>query len=100
MVKSAVLIIGYETPFLSSMYGKKILTMIVFTVIGIPIVYLLLKILKRVSFIHNKLKRIWGSFFFNSPLRTFTELYVEISFGFFMNVLNVSCKMTVFRSDF
>ena len=38
------------------------------------------------------MKATWDSFFWNAPLRTFTELFIEISLGFFLNTLNVSAQ--------
>ena len=32
---------------------------------------------------------MWADFFYNAPLRTFIELYIEISLGFFMHTLNI-----------
>ena len=36
------------------------------------------------------MSELWQSFWWNAPIRTFTELYIEICLAFFLNVLNVS----------
>ena len=81
---------GYEKPYLTDLYGKQAFTFSVIIAIWIPCIYLLLKISRGIPKLNSKLARIWNELFWNTPLRTFTELFIEISLGFFLHSLNVS----------
>jgi hypothetical protein len=83
-------IVGYESPFLTIHFGKQMMLLLLVTLVSIPWILIGMKIFKNVPFLLSKLKEIWSSFFFNAPLRTLTELYIEFSLGFFLNSLNVS----------
>lgn len=82
--------VGYDTPYLTDIYGRQIGSLIFFVVIGIPTLYVSIRLLKKVKWINNKLTEIWAGIFWNTPLRTFTELYIEMSLILFLNTLNVS----------
>ena len=56
----------------------------------LPFIYTGMKLFKKTKSISKKLENLWSEFWWNTPLRTFTELYIEISFAFFLNSLNVS----------
>ena len=74
------------------LFGKQMSILLLGTILSIPIILFGLKYLKKVPFIHRKMKEAWDSFFWNAPIRTFTELFIEISLGFFLNTLNVSVQ--------
>ena len=80
---------GYDTPYLNDLHGKQILMFSVIIFIFIPLIYVLRKLCKNVKYCRNKLKTTWSDFFWNAPVRTFTELYIEISLGFFLHTLNI-----------
>ena len=82
--------LGYNSPFLTDSYGRQIVTWTSVIVFGLPAIYILMKILKSWTWVNTKIQGIWSSFFFNNPMRAFTEVFIEIAFCFFLNTLNVS----------
>ena len=82
--------IGYDTPFLALLFSRQMSIILISTLISIPFILVGIKFLKKIPCIYKKLMEIWTGFFFNTPLRTFTELFIEISLGLFLNTLNVS----------
>ena len=70
--------IGYDTPYLSDKYGKQIGMLVLFVVLGIPALYVGTRLLKKVKWVNKKLNETWSGLFWNTPLRTFTELYIEV----------------------
>ena len=91
-IYSMLIILGYDSPFLTMLFGKQMSIILFTTLISVPVILFSLKYLKKVPFIYNKMKATWDSFFWNAPIRTFTELFIEISLGFFLNTLNVSVQ--------
>jgi len=84
-------LIGYDSPFLAILFCKQVTIILWSFLISLPIIYFGIKIFKtKAPWIVNKLNEVWKSFWWNAPLRTFTELYIEISLAFFLNSLNVS----------
>ena len=81
---------GYEKPYLTDLFGKQAFTISTTVVIGVPLLYLLVKSCTAMPKLNSKLVRIWIDLFWNTPIRMFTELFIEISLGFFLNSLNVS----------
>lgn len=82
-------LLGYDTPFIALLFSDQITLIFLAFVCTMPFIYLGMKVCKKSFKITRKLKDLWLEFWWNAPLRTFTELYIEISFGFFLNSLNV-----------
>jgi len=82
--------LGYDSPFLTGIFSKQMTMILTITILIIPVIIIGVRVFKKCPLITKKLNGIWASFFYNAPLRTFTELYIEISLGFFLNTLNVS----------
>ena len=80
---------GYETPYLTDLYGKQIFVVFWFIFVGIPIIYFGMKLLSKVPYLGKKFINAWGELFWNTPLRTFIELFIEIAFGFFLHTQNI-----------
>jgi hypothetical protein len=74
---------------LAVLFSKQMTILFVMFVITLPFVFVGMKYLKHVKFIYSRCKSLWISFWWNAPLRTFTELFIEIALGFFLNSLNV-----------
>ena len=89
--------LGYDSPFLTALFSKQMTILLSITLMCIPVVIIGVRVFKKCPLITKKLNGIWASFFYNAPLRTFTELYIEISLGFFLNTLNVSGWSVIFR---
>jgi hypothetical protein len=70
------------SPYFIIAYSGKLNTWILAIFIALPILLLLSKIFKKVTAIENAL----GTFFFNGPLRTVTEMYFEMVITIFVNV--------------
>ena len=88
-----IIILGYDSPFLTILFSKQMTIILLSTIISISAIVIGVRVFKNYPMITNKLNSIWSSLFYNTPLRTFTELYIEISMGFFLNALNVSCSL-------
>ncbi|CAI2385481.1 unnamed protein product [Moneuplotes crassus] len=84
---------GYETPFLAILFSKQMIILVVPFIISFPLIYIGAKLIKC-KYITNKSAELWESFFWNAPVRTFTELYIEISLAFFLNSLNTQFSTT------
>ncbi|CAI2376366.1 unnamed protein product [Moneuplotes crassus] len=85
---------GYDTPFLALLFSKQMTIIFGSFLISLPIVYFGKKYLKKIPSINRKMNEIWTSFFWNAPLRTFSELYIEICLAFFLNTLNIQFLST------
>ena len=83
---------GYETPYLNNLHGKQFLIFAVIILIVMPMIYCMKNLFKNVKYFGKKLAVTWSDFFWNAPVRTFVELYIEISLGFFMHTLNIRFK--------
>jgi len=89
--------IGYKTPFIAILFSKQ-LTIILFIFTGtIGLVYFGKKIFIKYPTIANKLDKMWKDLWWNSPIKTFIELFIEIAFLFFLNSLNVSHLAIIYR---
>ena len=88
-----IIILGYDSPFLTILFSKQMTIILLSTIISISAIVIGVRVFKNYPMITNKLNSIWSSLFYNTPLRTLTELYIEISMGFFLNALNVSCSL-------
>jgi len=88
-----LIILGYDSPFIAVLFSKQMTMISVSTIISISAIVIGVRVFKNYPMITNKLNSIWSSLFYNTPLRTLTELYIEISMGFFLNALNVSCSL-------
>jgi hypothetical protein len=80
---------GYESPYVNQLHGKQITMFTAFIIIGIPLVYFLSKIFKNVKYLGPKFGGMWVGIFWNGPIRTFIELYIEICLAFFMHTFNI-----------
>ena len=96
MQKYRITYLGYSSPYLTDSYGKQIITWTWIVAFGLPSIYLTMKLLKNWTWIHSKILNVWNGFFFNNPIRGFTEVFIEVSFWFFMNTLNVSFTLLNF----
>ncbi|CAI2381883.1 unnamed protein product [Moneuplotes crassus] len=85
---------GYDTPFLALLFSQQMTIIFGSFIVSLPIVYFGKKYFKKISFFKRKMGEIWTSFFWNAPLRTFTELYIEICLAFFLNTLNIQFLST------
>lgn len=70
------------SPYFIISYSGKLNTWILAVFIALPVLLLLSRIFKKVTAIENAL----GTFFFNGPLRTLTEMYFEMVITIFVNV--------------
>ena len=57
--------------------------------LGVPIIYVGMKLFSKKSRLGKKFIGTWSELFWNIPLRTFVELYIEISLGFFLHSQNI-----------
>ena len=83
---------GYDTPYLNDLHGKQFFSFAIIVFVFMPMIYFCRIMCRKVKFCYMKLTATWSGFFWNAPVRTFTELYVEIALGFFMHTLNVRFK--------
>ena len=81
---------GYEKPYLTDLFGKQAFVISAIVIVGVPFLYLLVKSCTAKPMLNSKLIRIWIDLFWNTPIRMFTELFIEISLGFFLQSFNVS----------
>ena len=82
--------IGYEKPYLTDLYGKQFFYFSAAVIIGVPLLYFIKMSFKAIPKVQNKFIKLWDDLFWNTPIRIFTELFIEISLGFFLHSLNVS----------
>ena len=54
-----------------------------------PIIYICAKYFHKLPYLGTKMKEAWSELFWNTPLRTFVEIFIEISFGFFLHSQNI-----------
>jgi hypothetical protein len=80
---------GYESPYVNQLHGKQITMFTAFIIIGIPLVYFFSKIFKNVKYLGPKFGGMLVGIFWNGPIRTFIELYIEVSLAFFMHTFNI-----------
>jgi hypothetical protein len=80
---------GYDSPFLALEFSKQMTILFGGFLLSLPVIFFVFKFMKRCKKLHNKMTEIWQSFWWNAPVRTFTELYIEICLAFFLNVLNI-----------
>lgn len=81
---------GYDSPYLTDNYGKQMSLALLFFIFVVPSIFIGMKLFKNVKFLGAKFIGAWGELFWNGPLRTFLELFIEICLGFFLHSLNVS----------
>ena len=80
---------GYETPYLNDQLGKQILLFGFIVLIIMPFIFLMKIAWNSVRYCGSKFSSTWSDFFWNAPVRTFLELYIEISLGVFLHSLNI-----------
>ena len=51
---------------------------------------MLKKYFAKVPSLRKRILATWTELFWKTPLKTFTELFIEISFGFFINLQDVT----------
>lgn len=83
---------GYESPYLTDLYGRKFIFLLITLVLSIPPIYICMRLLKNVKWIGKKFNDAWDGLFWNTPIRATVEVFIEISLGFFLNSINVSNK--------
>ena len=81
---------GYDSPYLSVVYGKYILLFNTILIIGVPTLYILVKVFGKFKYVGVILTGTWQGLWWNIPIRAYTEILIETTFLMFMNVINVS----------
>ncbi len=73
---------GYDTPFFVINYSKSFTLWGIAYLMILPLLYTLHKICQGVELWSN----ISGSYFWNMPLRTLVEIYIEMVVNIFLNL--------------
>jgi len=81
--------LGYESPFIGILFSRQMTIILIGFLFTLPFIGIGVYFFKPGNWFHSKMSDMWDSFWWNAPVRTFTELYIEISLAFFINTLNV-----------
>lgn len=80
---------GYDSPYLTDLNGQKFILLFTISIIFVPALYIFRRNCSRIKRCKKKLDTNWQDLFWNAPLRTFVELYIELALGFYLQSLNI-----------
>jgi len=76
--KLTFIFLGYESPFIAILFSKQMTLIFGGFIVSFPIIFIGTKLFSKCEGLKKMFTEVWDGFWWNGPLRTFTELYIEI----------------------